>query len=130
MHSDSFSRLEVRGEAADPPSPEKKKISAFLTRDRGKGGPSRALAAFPAATRDKEWREAVSMSKEATVVILDVGESMGTERDGESRLERAKRMVQMLVTAKILHGGKRDRLALVKFGTELTQNSLHEDYIE
>ncbi|GAB5360119.1 hypothetical protein AAMO2058_000599900 [Amorphochlora amoebiformis] len=69
------------------------------------------------------------MSKEAICVVLDVGTSMAKEMsDGKTRLEMAKDYIRMLVQAKLLFGGKTDKLAMVYYGCNDTNNKLNEEH--
>lgn len=65
-------------------------------------------------------------SKEAVVIVLDIGRTMSQVRNNTAPLEGAAKAVNLLVQQKLLFG-KNDEVGVVLLGTRETENALMED---
>eukprot|EP01083_Nonionella_stella_P120410 360786_1 len=70
------------------------------------------------------------MSKEALVIILDIGKSMGNlgENGGLTGLDKAKAAFRLMVQQKLLFGYKQDVCSVLLFNSANTKNACHDDY--
>eukprot|EP01084_Bolivina_argentea_P122985 217962_1 len=70
------------------------------------------------------------MSKEALVIVLDIGSTMGNlrENSGMTGLDQAKTAFRLMVQQKLLFGYKQDVCSLVLFNSRNTDNPSHEKY--
>ena len=68
------------------------------------------------------------MNKEACIVIIDVGRSMGIiGSDGKSGLDKAKSAVRQMITNKLIIGKKQDEMGILLVGSVETFNQLNNE---
>ena len=69
-------------------------------------------------------------SKEALVIILDIGQSMGLlSNDGNmTKLDGAKTAFRLMIQQKLLFGGKQDVVGVLLFNSTKTNNQCHDEY--
>ena len=70
-------------------------------------------------------------SKEALVIILDIGYFMGCSLDNNdenTKLDGAKAAFRLMIEQKLLFGGKQDVVSVFLFNSKNTKNECHDEY--
>ena len=70
-------------------------------------------------------------TKEALVIILDIGYNMGfalNNNDNNTKLDAAKKAFRLMIEQKLLFGGKQDVISVLLFNSKNTDNPCHDEY--